>query len=120
LITIESLYEFFSNTRQLQTEGKTGFDIDDECRWSYFFIDRDKNKLTHLGRYLEANSYEVVGFLEPTPNDDDQETIYLRVDRVEAHSVESLHQRNSELDELANQFGITGYDGMDVGAADGP
>ena len=120
MITREILQDFFDNTRNLRDQGKTPFDIDDVCRWSYFFVDIDRDKLTQVGVFLEDNGYEVIGFLEPTPEDDDQETLYLRVDHVEKHSVDSLHERNQEMYSIAKQFKVSDYDGMDVGAIDGP
>ena len=120
MITKEILQGFFENTRNLRDEGKTPFDIDDVCRWSYFFVDSDREKLTRVGQFLEDKGYEVVGFLEPTPEDDDQETIYLRADCVEKHTVDSLQERNQELYGIAEQFGVRDYDGMDVGSIDGP
>lgn len=115
MITIEVLEEFFEETRNLYKARKAPFNIDAMCRWSFFFIGSDIHKLTDVGRYLESNGYEVIGFLEPGEEDDDQETIYLRADRVEVHTVESLHKRNLELYAIAEKFGIKDYDGMDVG-----
>jgi hypothetical protein len=120
VITKDTLQEFFENTRKLRDTGEAPFDIDTVCRWSFFFIDSDKKKLTKLGLHLEDNGYEIIGFLEPSPDDEDQETIFLRADRVEQHSVESLHARNLELYKVAEQFNIQDYDGMDVGAIDSP
>ncbi len=120
MITIEILQNFFANTRQLSSEGRVQFDIDAQCRWSFFFVDTSKDVLTKLRLHLENIGYEFVGFLEQSPDNDDQGTIYLRVDRIERHSVESLHKRNQGLYELATKFGVDDYDGMDVGATDGP
>ena len=119
MITVEALQEFFDRTRQLYNEGKAPFDIDGSCRWSFFFVDSDKEKLTQVGLHLENNGYEVIGFLEPSPEDEDQETIFLRADRIETHSVDSLNQRNQELYKVAEHFEVLDYDGMDVGAVDG-
>ena len=120
MITSEQIHDFFDRTRQLKRDGRAHFDIDGVCRWSFFLIDADREKLTQAGRHLEQHGYEVVGFLDPTPEDDDQETIYLRFDRVERHTPDSLLARNDELYKLAADFGLDGYDGMDVGAIDGP
>jgi Regulator of ribonuclease activity B len=120
MITRETILDFFDHTRQLKREGRARFDIDQVCRWSFFFVDTDREKLTRAGRYVEQQGYEVAGFLEPTPEDDDQGTIYLRVDKVERHTPDSLLARNAELYKVAANFGLDGYDGMDVGAVDGP
>ncbi len=119
MITKETLIEFFDETRKLKTTGRARFDIDKECRWSYFFTDLDRDKLAEAGRHLEEIGYEVRGFLDPSPEDESQ-TIFLRFDRVETHTPESLFERNASLYALADRFGLESYDGMDVGAVDGP
>jgi hypothetical protein len=119
MITKETLIGFFDDTRKLKATGKARFDIDDECRWSYFFTDTDRGKLIEAGRHLETIGYEVRGFLDPSP-DDEKQTIFLRFDKVETHTPESLFERNTSLYALADRFGLDSYDGMDVGAVDGP
>lgn len=119
MIPLERLVTFFADTREMKRQGKCRFDIDQTCRWSYFMVDGDREKLTQAGRYLESQGYTVVGFLDPTPGSEKQD-IYLRFDRVEHHTPESLFERNAELYRIAAQFGLTDYDGMDVGAVDGP
>ena len=118
MITKEQLEDLFQRTRNLHKEGRASWDIDRVCRWSFFFVDRDREKLIRLGKHLEQLQFEFVGFLEPGPEDDDQETIYLRVDKVEKHTVSSLLARNDEFYKLAEQFQVADYDGMDVGAVD--
>lgn len=47
---------------------------------------------------------------------EDQEIYFiLHVEKEEAHSPESLHERNAQLDALAALHGLDSYDGMDVG-----
>jgi hypothetical protein len=120
MITKETLDDFFENTRKLIDEGRAPFDIDAKCKWSYFFVDTSKEKLTQIGRHLETEGYEIIGFLEPSPEDDDQETIYLRFDQIETHTAESLFELNHYFYCLAEKFDVRDYDGMDVGAIDGP
>jgi len=119
MITYERLVGFFDYTRQLKSEGQANYDIDQLCRWSYFFIDSNRDKLVQAGRHVETLGYEVVGFLDPSPEDKEQ-TIYLRFDRIEQHTPDSLFTRNAELYKVAADFDLEGYDGMDVGAIDGP
>lgn len=119
MISHHQIVDFFDRTRQLTRNGQAHYDIDQPCRWSYFVIDADRAKLTQAGRYLQQQGYEVVGFLNPRP-EDNQQTVLLRFDRVERHTPESLLARNSELYKLAIDFDLDGYDGMDVGAIDGP
>lgn len=111
--------DLFANTRKLTRDGRAKWDIDAVCRWSFFFVDVDRDRLIRAGEDLARGGYEFVGLLEPG-EDDDQETIYLRVDRVERHTVDSLLSRNSELYAFAESHGLANYDGMDVGAIDSP
>ena len=120
MLTLNQIHDFFDHTRQLKQQQRARYDIDQVCRWSYFLIDTDREKLTRAGRHLEQHGYEVVGFLEPTPDDDDQETLYLRFDKVEKHTPDSLFTRNAALRKLAADFDLVGYDGMDAGAVEGP
>ena len=64
MITLETLRDFFQRTRKLHDGRKAQFDIDAVCRWSFFFVDTDREKLTQVGRFLEDQGYEIIGFLE--------------------------------------------------------
>jgi hypothetical protein len=118
MISRQAIQDMFDSSRGAFAAGRMKWDIDQICRWSYFFIDVDRERLLAVGRHLETVGYELRGFLEPSSADDT--TIYLRVDRIERHTVDSLLARNDELYLLASRFDLRAYDGMDVGAADGP
>lgn len=118
-ITLETLVDFFASTRQSRAAGHMAWDIDGICRWSYFFVDGVRDKLMPVARHLESLGYEFRGTLDPE-DPDDQQIYLLRMDRVERHTPQSLHARNLELYSIADRFGIEAYDGMDVGAVDGP
>lgn len=105
-----ALEEMFARIR-----ANTTWPIDGDMLWGYFFTDKDEAKLESAGRELEARGYRYVGILRPDAEDEDLDTLYLHVKRVETHTVETLHQRNMELYELAELLGIETYDGMDVG-----
>ena len=120
MITQEMIEGLFERMRRLHAEGRVSWDIDNVCRWSYFFVDSSRDQLIASGKFLEGKGYEIVGLLEPGPEDDDQETIYLRVDRTERHSVQTLLSRNEKLYALADLLGLQGYDGMNVGVVEGP
>src|SRR5262245_14141215 len=87
MITREMIEDLFERTRRLRSEGRVKWNIDDVCRWSFFFIDSSRERLIDAGQKLEGTGYEFVGLLEPNADDEDQETIFLRVDRVEKHTV---------------------------------
>ena len=120
MISREDLESFFEDTRQQRDDGRMTWDIDGVCRWSFFFVDADREKLLRAGRELAAQGYEDHGLLDPSPNADEQESQFLRVDRIERHTVDSLLARNDQLYAFAEQMGLEAYDGMDVGAVDGP
>ena len=119
MITLQQLEEFFDATRQNYELGRYAFLIDDEGRWSYFFVDPDREKLLPVADHMEQLGYEFVGTLDPDA-EDETPVYFLRMDRVERHSPESLNSLNLQLYAIADQFGVQSYDGMDVGAIDGP
>lgn len=119
MITLQQLEEFFSDTRETYVSGRSSWSIDGLCRWSYFFVDPDLKKFGPLADHLERLGYEVVGTIDPEPTDENP-VYYLRVDKVGLHTPKSLHELNQELYGVASQFGVQSYDGMDVGAVDGP
>jgi len=104
------LEEMFANIR-----ANTTWPIDGDMLWGYFFTDKDEAKLERAGRELETRGYRYVGILRPEAGDDDDGTFYLHVERVETHTVDTLHQRNMEFYALAETLGVETYDGMDVG-----
>lgn len=112
MITREQLDEMFTSMR-----AKARWSIDGECCWDYFFVDSDRDKLLRAGELLERQGFEIVGLLEPSPDDDDQHTVYLQVRRIERHTVDSLLARNAELYAFAERVGLKAYDGMDVSPA---
>ena len=115
MITRDDLQEMFDSAR-----ARAKWNVDDVCLWGYFFTDHDRKKLSAAVPVLENMGYRVVGFLEPTPDDDDQSLIFLHVEKEELHTVESLDARNQELYRFADEFGLESYDGMDVGSIDDP
>jgi Regulator of ribonuclease activity B len=120
MISREMIVDLFESTRGLRTDGRVSWSIDDPCRWSFFFLDKSREKLIAAGEELEARGYEFVGLLEPGPDEEADAPLYLRCDRIERHTVDSLMQRNDELAAYAAHLGLEAYDGMDVGVADGP
>jgi hypothetical protein len=87
------------------------FDPNKPLLWGYFFADPEPLRLEKAGERLQNDGYRVVTIYET----DDQTTYFLHVEKVERHDSETLHQRNQELDALAEELGLESYDGMDVG-----
>ena len=110
MITVEQLEGLFEAVRS-----NGSCDLDQPCLWSYFMTDSSRERLLAVAPELESLGYRVVGLLEPTPDDDDQDTIYLRFDRLERHTVQSLDRRNRELYAFAEKHRLVSYDGMEVG-----
>ena len=120
MITREQVESLFDRCRKNQKEGRASWSIDGPCKWSFFFVDTDRTKLLRLAKYLEQCGYESIGFLDPTSGDAPRAVLFLRADRIEKHSLDSLLSRNAELYAMAEQFELDDYDGMDVGSVDGP
>jgi len=119
MITQEQLENFFAETRGTYRSGRSNWSIDDVCRWSYFFVDSDREKLLPIAKHLETSGYEFVGTLDPDESDETP-VYFLRMDRIERHSPQTLHELNHGLYDVAARFGVSSYDGMDVGSVDGP
>lgn len=109
-ITLEQITDFFNETRELNQLDKAGWNIDDQCRWSYYFLDTDQDKLVALAKHFEAKGYEVVDIDEAEEEGD----YFLQVDCVETHTPESLFALSESFDKLAQEFNVRDYDGMDV------
>jgi len=115
MITRDDLEQMFASVR-----AGAKWNVDYVCLWGYFFTDHDPAKLSAAASALERKGYRVVGILEPTRDDNDQDLLFLHVEREELHTVASLDNRNRELYKFAEEFGLESYDGMDVGPIDDP
>ena len=109
-ITLAQLEFMFKEMR-----AKSGWNVDADLLWGYFFTDPKPEKLRPAADELTRSGYRLVS-LHPTR---DGKTHVLHVEKVETHTPASLHQRNVELYRLAERHGIYSYDGMDVGPAPG-
>jgi len=96
----------FSNMRT-----QTKWNVDGDMLWGHFFTDPDPKKLEPLAQHMARAGYRLVRIYET----DDRTTHFLHVERIEAHTPRTLHERNSELYRLATEFDLESYDGMDVG-----
>ena len=110
MITRDQLQEMFDSSR-----ANAKWNIDGICLWGYFFTDHNRERLLLAAPVLEKMGYRLVGLLEPSSENDDQELLFLHVEREEQHTVDSLDARNRELYRFADEFQLESYDGMDVG-----
>lgn len=111
MITKETIIDFFRNIE----EGKD-FDTSGKLLWSYYFLDRDSNKLKAFSLVLEKLGMRFKDIFEAEKEHLDDETEYfLQMERIEHHDVDSLDELNSALYRLAEESSIEYYDGFDVG-----
>jgi hypothetical protein len=88
-----------------------GWDMSKPMLWGYFFTHTSRDALELAAKTLAGDGYRVVEICE----DDEEPLFWLHVERVEAHSVDSLFERNASFYRLAEELGLESYDGMDVG-----
>ena len=93
---------------------KAGWNMEQELAWGYFFKDENKEALKKLADELQQQSYEVIDINQSYPD----EIFWLQIEKIEQHSIDSLHQRNQEFYQLADKMNIHSYDGMDVSPVD--
>lgn len=107
-ISLEKLQAMFADMR-----AKTPWNVDGPLLWGYFFFDRDMEKLKGAAKELQTMGYRIVNLdaVQGRP------LFRLHIERVEAHTPESLNLRNVQFYEFAEKRAIGSYDGMDVGPA---
>lgn len=108
--TVQSMFD---------TMHDSGIDTDRDLLWGYFFVSADLRQLRAAGAELQRQGYQLVRIVRPVPDAGGDPGYLLHVERVETHDVDSLHERNRQFTQLAEQYQLDGYDGMDVGQGDG-
>ena len=110
-ITIEQLDEMFND---ISDHGQ--WDLSKPLLWGYFFADNDPNKLELVIPKILSMGYTVVDiFQAKKENENEADSFYLHVEKIEIHNSKSLDKTNDEFYIFANQNGLGSYDGMDVG-----
>lgn len=110
-ITIEQLDEMFNNIIE---NGQ--WDLSKPLLWGYFFTDNDPNKLEQVIPKIQSMGYTVVDIFQAEKEDENEaDSFYLHVEKVEIHNSKSLDKRNDEFYVFAHKNGLDSYDGMDVG-----
>lgn len=111
MISIEILEDMFAGIRE-----KTTWNIDGDMLWGYFFTGSSKQELEEIGFQLESSGYDLVEVREHERESSDEPLVWqLHVERVEAHTVDTLNARNIQFEALAERYDNVIYDGMDVG-----
>jgi hypothetical protein len=109
------LAEMFANIRE-----ETTWNLDGDMLWGYFFIDADRSALERAATKLEAEGYRYVDLFQPEDAGKPLPYFFLHVEKIETHNVDSLYDRNSQLEAFARRNGLDTYDGMDVGPVKPP
>ena len=86
-----------------------GWDISKNLKWSYFFFDKNKEKLMELFEEIKDRNY----ILESLHKNDTNYWV-LQISKIEIHTPESLHNRNIAMNKLAVFSNVELYDGWDV------
>jgi hypothetical protein len=98
-------------------EKNAPWDISKPLLWGYFFADQSKTKLELAQLLFKTKGYQIVGIYDSKPESDSPALWWLHIEKVEKHTVDTLHERNQEFYKFAEEHQIESYDGMDVGPA---
>ena len=112
---LESIREIFETART-----EDGWNPEAEMLYSYYFIDKDAEKLETLGLDLEKQGYDFIDIFELADEEggDPNGEYLLHIDKIETHTPESLAARNVEFQSRADEYGIASYDGWEFGEVD--
>ena len=112
---LESIREIFETART-----EDGWNPEAEMLYSYFFIDKDAEKLETLGLDLEKQGFDFIDIFELAEEESGEATgeYLLHIDKVEIHTPDSLAARNVEFQKMANEYELDSYDGWEFGEVD--
>lgn len=99
-----------------QMKEESGWDMSRDMLWGFFFTNDQREPLGLAAIELSQLGYRVVDTYVSDKDDlSEPDLWWLHVERIETHSVDSLHMRNDELTAFAKTAGLESYDGWDVG-----
>jgi hypothetical protein len=109
---LEGIEEIFETARR-----EDEWDTSGEMLYSFYFVDESVDKLEKLGLKLEADGYDFIDVFELGDEETNESTgeYLLHIDKIEAHTPESLAERNVEFQKLADEYEISSYDGWEFG-----
>lgn len=90
---------------------QTDWNLQGKLVWGFFFTSPTKPPLIEASKSLEKTGYRIVSVY----TDDKKKDWWLHVEKIEVHSIDSLHARNQELVKFSSQMKLGTYDGWDVG-----
>lgn len=98
-----------------------GLRLEEPHLFSFYFADDSIENLEKLADRLEQDGYDFIGVFELEDEETEKPTgeYLLHLDKVETHTSRSLAERNVELARLAEELGVTAYDGWEVSELDG-
>ncbi|MFT6992442.1 MAG: hypothetical protein ACJASL_004442 [Paraglaciecola sp.] len=110
-INIEQLDEMFNDIAE---QGQ--WDLSKPLLWGYYFTNDDPNKLELVIPKIQSMGYTIVNIFQAKKEDENEaDSFYLHVEKVEVHNSKSLDKTNDAFYIFARQNGLVSYDGMDVG-----
>jgi hypothetical protein len=112
MISKEEMVALFDDMKQ-----NAPWDISKPLLWGYFVADADQAKLEAVVPTLQAQGYQLVGIYDSKPEGGSPALWWLHIEKVEKHTVDTLHARNQQFYQFAEQHQLESYDGMDVGPA---
>lgn len=112
MITREDVDDFFDDLEERGEDPK-------QLRWEFYFYDHQRPPLARMEAELVSRGYCNVEVWDPDPSNDDKELMFLHFDMEVAASRETIWKRCQELDAMARQFGVEGFDGFDASRVGG-
>lgn len=83
-------------------------------RWDFYFCDHVRAKLERLVPALRRLGYEIVSITDANPRIIAPQRLWLRARRTAELDAARLFAACEQLDALAKQAGVEGFDGFDV------
>ncbi len=109
---LAGIREIFADAKK-----EDNWNTDEEMLYSYYFVDKDAEKLEKLGNHLHERGYDFLDIFELGDEETNESTgeYLLHIDKEETHTPESLAARNAEFQKVADEYEIETYDGWEFG-----
>lgn len=109
---LEGIREIFAEAKR-----EDNWNTDEPMLYSFYFVDKNIEKLEKLGLKLEADGYDFIDIFQLGDEETEKPTgeYLLHIDKIETHTPESVAQRNVEFQKLADELEIHTYDGWEFG-----
>lgn len=103
--SLDDIKTLFADLRE-----QTDWNVDGPLTWGYYFTDTDKARLKPLSDHLCEHGYHFVELYSTN----DHKHYFLHLERVERLRPETLLNRHAQMEALAAEYGVEGFDGVDV------